>query len=256
MREKAGLIFGTMLFVIIIAGMVYLIVTGNESEQKEVYTKIELQGNHLLKRVDYLKEVKLFNEKDYATLSLPEIKLRIDGHPYVEKSEVQSDGNGTVQIKIYEKKMKAVMLSGSKPVLITEEFDVIKLKSNTDISNLPVLTNVDFNVDSKTESVIKNSQLLRAFEIIDAMNIANESMQKSLAEVNLRHGGDVILKFSGIKYPVIFGKGNIAKKITALSSIWNRMKKSDKLFANSKYIDLRFKNEIFIGKPVSAELRG
>jgi len=251
MREKLGLIFGIILFVAIIVGMIYLVVTSDQSGKKEVYTKIELKGNHLLKRSDYLKETGLFDEKDYSKLTLHEIKLRIDKHLYVQKSEVESDGNQTVHIKIYEKKMKAVILSGSKPVLITEKLELINLKRNTDISNLPVLTNVDINVDSKIQSAVKNIQLLRAFKIIDALNIAAESMQKSLSEINLRHGGDVILKFSGIKYPVIFGKGNIAKKIAALSAVWKRMIKNDKLFAKSEYIDLRFNNEIFIGKPVT-----
>jgi len=144
----------------------------------------------------------------------------------------------------------------SDPFLITENFQLIKLKRNSDISKLPVISNVNLNRKSNDYGSIHSDELIRAFKIIDAAKIVNDEMYKDLTEINLRHGGDVILRFSGITYPVIFGKGSEGKKVVILSSIWQGLNKKDKLFINSSYIDLRFNNEIFIGKPLDMEING
>ena len=107
------------------------------------------------------------------------------------------------------------------PFLITDNFQLIQLKRNSDISNLPVISNANFNSKSNGLGTINSDELTRAFKIIDAAKIVNEEMYKRLTEINLRYGGDVILRFSGITFPVIFGKGLEAKKIVILSSLWN-----------------------------------
>jgi hypothetical protein len=81
-------------------------------------------------------------------------------------------------------------------------------------------------------------------------------MYNDLAEINLREGGDVILKFSGVRFPVIMGKGSEGEKILILSCIWNGIKNREELFDNCNYVDLRFSNKIFIGYPVTTEISG
>ena len=256
MKEKLGLMLGLLIFVIIIGGMGYLIAVDGDSDKIEVYSQIELSGNSLLPSFDYLMSTNLSGKIDYSELTLPVIKSRIEKHPYVKRAEVQSDGNGKVLIKIFEKKIKALILAGSAPELITEDFELVKMMKKTNIGNLPVISNVNLKGKKHPGIIVKSGDLKRAFKIIDAIYYADESMYKNLAEINLRYGGDIVLTFSGINYPVIFGKGNEVKKIIKLSAIWKKLINSDKLFANSKYIDLRFNKEIFIGKPVTAELNG
>ena len=256
MKEKLGLMFGLVLFVIIISGMIYLIAVSRGSGEAEVFTRIGLSGNSLLTASDYLMSTNLSGKVDYSELTLPVIKSRIEHHPYVKRAEVQTDGSGKVLIKIFEKKMKALILTGSVPELVTEGFELVKLEKNTDITDLPVISNVNLKKRERPGISVNSVELKRAFKIIDAMYFTNESMYKNLAEINLRYGGDIVLTFSGIDYPVIFGKGNEVKKIIKLSAIWKKLINKDKLFANSKYVDLRFNSEIFIGKPVTAELNG
>ena len=121
---------------------------------------------------------------------------------------------------------------------------------------VPVISNVNLNLKSYDNESFHSDGLVRAFKIIDAAKIVNDEMYKDLTEINLRYGGDIILRFSGISYPVIFGKGSEGKKVVVLSSIWKGLNEKDKLFKNSSYVDLRFNNEIFIGKPVNTETNG
>lgn len=255
MKEKIGIILGVMLFAVIIGGMIYVNVV-NEKTDREIVSEIILEGNKTLSGNDFLIGSDLNKVSEYPELTLQEIKSRITEHPYVAKAEVQVDGVGRVDIKIVEKNFMAVLLMKSDPFLITENFQLIKLKRNSDISKLPVISNVNINRKSNEQESTRSDELIRAFNIINAAKIVNDEMYKDLTEINLRHGGDVILRFSGISYPVIFGKGSEGKKVVILSSIWKGLNKKDKLFKKSSYVDLRFNNEIFIGKPVNTETNG
>lgn len=255
MKEKLGTIIGIILFVVILGGIIYLNAFADTSD-KELYTEIIIVGNHFLPEKDYLIKSKLGSKGEYQELTLQEIKSRILSHPYILKAEVQSNGIGKVKINVFEKKIMAVLLTKSVPYLITENFNLLVMNPNSDITKLPVISNATLTKDDIKQKIAINSDLKRAFKIIDAAKIINEKMYMDLEEINLRHGGDIILNFSGIQFPVIFGKGSEGKKTVYLSSIWEELKSRNKIFNNTIYVDLRFSKEIFIGKPVITESNG
>ena len=255
MKEKFGTFVGVILLTAIFCGILYLTLFKHNSE-KEVYTEIKLTGNHILPAAHYLANSKLDDVNGLSGVSLQEIKIRIEKHPYLLNAEVHSDGNGAVIIKVYEKEIFAVLLAVNGPYLITEKFDLISMNKNSDISNLPVISNASLTEEDIINSDVKNPQLICAFKIIDAAKFVGNKMYNDLAEINLRDGGDVILKFSGVAFPVILGKGSEGEKILFLSCIWNGIKNKDELFDNCNYVDLRFSNKIFIGNPVTTEISG
>lgn len=255
MKEKLGTLIGIILFVAILGGIIYLNAFADTSD-KELYTEIIIEGNHFLPGKDYLIKSKLGSKGEYQELTLQEIKSRILSHPYVLKAEVQSNGIGKVKINVFEKKIIAVLLTKDDPYLITENFKLLVMNPNSDITKLPVISNATLTKDDIKQKIAINSDLKRAFKIIDAAKIINEKMYMDLEEINLRHGGDIILSFSGIHFPVIFGKGSEGIKTVYLSSIWEGLKNRNKIFNNTTYVDFRFSREIFIGKPVITESNG
>ena len=79
-------------------------------------------------------------------------------------------------------------------------------------------------------------------------------MLKNIAEINLRNGGDVLLMFSGLKFPVIFGRGNEAEKAVCLEAALLNYFNGSTLLKESSYLDLRFNNELYIGRMKKTEL--
>ncbi len=255
MKEKLGTVIGIILFVVILGGIIYLNALADTSD-KELYSEIIIEGNHFLPGKDYLINSKLGSKGEYQELTLREIKSRILSHPYILKAEVQSNGIGKVKINVFEKKIMAVLLTKNVPYLITEDFKLLVMNPNSDITKLPVISNATLTKNDIKQKTIINSDIKRAFKIIDAAKIINEKMYMDLEEINLRHGGDIILSFSGIHFPVIFGKGSEGKKTVYLSTIWEGLKNRNKIFNNTIYVDFRFSKEIFIGKPVITESNG
>jgi cell division septal protein FtsQ len=248
MRERNSKIIGVLIFIALMSGVLYLTIFVKKGINKGEIKMIQITGNNLLGASDYLKFAKLDDPTKYSGLSLPVIYDRILKHPYVANADVEYDGVSEVNIEVVEKKIKAVVLSGEEPMFITDQFELLPLFGNTKFNDLPIISNLPPGEAYKPLSKLNTDEIKQAFKIIDAAKLANEGILKRLSEINLRHGGDIILTFSGIKTPVIFGKNGAAKKLVYLDIIWDDMVSGKNLVENSEYIDLRFANEIYVGK--------
>ncbi|GMU96369.1 MULTISPECIES: cell division protein FtsQ/DivIB [Ignavibacterium] len=239
---------GLTVFYLILIVIFYLALFLYNKKGKEEIKMITLYGNSLLTKEQYLRFADLNQSDEYSDLSLNGIKNRIEKHPYIFKAEVKSDGRGNVDIKIKEKEIYAVIVHGSEPYFISADFEFIKILDFTNYSDIPLISNAKLPDKVAAGIANKSDDLIQAFRIIDAARITDQDISKRLAEINLKYGGDVVLTFSGMNYPVIFGRGNEVKKMIYLSIMWDRTKALNLIGDNTSYIDLRFSNEAFIGK--------
>ena len=120
------------------------------------------------------------------------------------------------------------------------------------MASLPIIS----NLKKLNNKPLSKAQLKAAFKIIDAVKIVDKNMYESLAEINLRNGGDILIMFTGFPFPIVFGRNYEAKKILALKNIWNSMLIEKGSTSTIEYIDLRYKNKIFIGKRKPTQLTG
>lgn len=247
MNEKRGKIFGLFLFIILLCGVVYLVMYVNINKQKEEIKMIEITGNYLLSENDYLSFTKLDQISAFEDLTLPVVKDRFENHPYILRADVQFEGTKTVKVHITEKQMMAVVIGNSEPYLISKSFQILPLMQGTKFMDLPIISNVKESEKIKAFSHAFGDDVKQAFKIIDAAHLTDEKIAKKLSEINLRNGGDIVLTFAGIKPPVIFGKGEEAKKMVYLDIIWDKILTEKKLLNESEYIDLRFAREVYLG---------
>jgi len=251
MSEKLGKILGTFVFVVLISCLIYLVFFSNKKTDKGEVKMIEIYGNHLLPVNEYLAFTRLSDSSKYRNLTLQQIKERFESHPYIAEADVEYAGSNTVKVHLTEKNIEAVLLSAGEPNFITDNFQILPLMANTKFMDFPVISNSSFEKEFKPLSYIKTSDIVEAFKIIESAKLTNGNMAKKLSEINLRKGGDIILTFSGIKPPVIFGKGEAAKKMVYLDIMWTKIIEQNSLAVNSDYIDLRFSDEIFVGTSVN-----
>jgi cell division septal protein FtsQ len=247
MTEKSGKILGTFVFVVLISCLIYLVFFSNRKTDKGEVKMIEIFGNHLLPVNEYMSYTRLGNSSKFGNLTLQTIKQRFEKHPYVLNADVEFAGSHTVKVHLTEKNIEAVLLSANEPNFITDDFQILPLLPNTKFMDFPVISNPSFEKEMKPLSYIKAYDIVEAFKIIESAKLTNQSMSKRLSEINLRKGGDIILTFSGVKPPVIFGKNEAPRKMVYLDIMWSKIIEQNSLADNSEYIDLRFSNEIFVG---------
>lgn len=241
-------IISSFLFILLFGSLIYLTIFSYNKRGREVIRMITITGNNLLNQKSYLEFTQLDENIAYSDLTLHGIKSRFEKHPYIIRSEVKSDGRGNVEVHLKEKIIYAVVVGSTDPYFITADFQVIPIYPNTQFSDLPVISNARFRENLNAMNFVKDEDVIQAFKIIDAAKTTDLEISRKLAEINLRSGGDVILTFSGLNAPVIFGRGNEAKKMIYLNILWERMNEQKNYFENTEYLDLRFSNEVFVGK--------
>ena len=244
MSERRSKFFGLVVFLVLIIGFSYLMITGSKANHKEVYNQIEVTENTLLPAKEYLRYAGLSDSTKYEDLTLLEVKTRIEKHPYLRKAEVEFDGVNTILVEVQEKEIKATLLQKNELKLLTSDLETLPLFPPAAINDLPVISNL--NISGKNSYSEEN--ILFAFRIIDAISMSDTTVRKNLAEINLRKGGDVILTFTGFKFPVLFGKSDEVKKALILKNIWQELSDEENLNGSTEYLDLRYKNKVFIGK--------
>jgi len=247
MKKDFGKIFGVVLLSLIVVITIYLSLFTYSKKGKEEIKMINIFGNNLLSKEIYLRFADLDQSSVYDDINLNIIKKRIEEHPYVAKAEVKSDGRGNVEVRVKEKDIYAVLLNSNEPYFLTNDFELLKIQDFTAYKDIPVISNFRLSEKLVPSKTYKNDDIVSAFRIIDAAKITDLEVSKKLSEINLKHGGDVVLTFSGVNYPVVFGRGNESKKMIYLSLVWERINNLKASYQNAEYIDLRFNNEAYIG---------
>jgi cell division protein FtsQ len=219
-------------------------ITGSKANHKEIYNNIKITENSLLPAKEYLRYASLNDTSKYDGLTLLEVKTKIEKHPYLRKAEVEFDGINTILVEVQEKEIKAVLLQKNELKLITSDLETLPLFPPAEIYELPVIS----NVNSIGKNYFNEKDINFAFRIIDAISLSDTNIRNNLAEINLRKGGNVILTFTGFRFPVLFGKNDEIQKALILKDLWKQLNDEDNIYERVEYLDLRYKNKVFIGK--------
>ncbi len=244
MSERRSKFFGLIVFLVLIIGFSYLMITGSKANHTEVYNQILVTDNTLLPAYEYLRYAGLSDSTTYNDLTLLEVKTKIEKHPYLRKAEVEFDGINTILVEVQEKEIKAVLLQKNELKLLTSDSETLPLFPPTAMKDLPMISNLSMN-GKKSHS---QKDIDFAFRIIDAISLSDTNVRNNLAEINLRKGGDAILTFTGLQYPVLFGKNDEARKALILKNLWQELMEKENVYGTPEYLDLRYKNKVFIGK--------
>lgn len=247
MKKDFGKIFGVILLSVIVLSILYLSLFTYNKKGKEEIKMMNIHGNNLLSKEIYLRYADLDQSSMFDDLTLNKIKKRIEEHPYIAKAEVKSDGQGNVDVNIKEKDIYAVLLSRTEAFFLTNDFELLKIQEFTTYADIPVVSNFRISDKLTPSSIYKTDDIVEAFRIIDAAKITDIELSKKLSEINLKNGGDVVVTFSGVNYPVVFGRGNESKKMIYLSLVWERINNLKASYQNTEYIDLRFNDSAYIG---------
>ena len=146
MSEQKGKIFGLLVFILLLGGLSYLIFYVNKIQKNKRVEKINIEGNNLLSRDEYLSFARCNDLRAFKELKLGIIKDRFEKHPYILRADVEYIGKSEVNVHLTEKKIYAVLLNGSEPYLVSDQFQILPLMANTKFVDFPVITNIKENI--------------------------------------------------------------------------------------------------------------
>lgn len=242
---------GSLFFLILLIGIgVYLLLVPTKEINELKINSITLNGNNFFTKTEYLRYAHLDEKSKYENLSLAVIKSRIEKHPYIRNASVILKERNSVIINITEKKLIAFVVDNEKQYYSTDNFEVLPYMGSITSLDIPLITNVKKENNVSYLSINKCKDLIDAYKIIETISLTNNELEKNISEINMNNGGNIILRFTGIDFPIIFGRNNESIKIAAIESLWGSITENGR-FYSAAYLDLRFNNKIFIGNAVN-----
>jgi len=242
---KKQKIFGVIVLVLLLGTIGYLSFAVKTDSEFKIEI-ISLEGNIHLSKEDYMKFANLSDRKEYSQLTMQIIKDRIEKHPYVQSADVRYDGKGKVSVKLNEKIFDSLLMNGEEQYILTENLQVLPFMSETKKIDYPVISNAWINKIKILSSLKNNGDVVTASKIISGIKLINAELYDGLSNIDMRNGGDILLSFSFLDYPVIVGRGNEIRKIVYFNSFWTYLKGKE-INNYMEYVDLRYSNHVYLG---------
>ena len=245
MKSRSDIKHFVLLFIVL--GIIGLLAFTLEKSEINDITKIELTGNNFLSEKEYLIYSQLNSPDHLLGISAALIRDRLAKHPYIENVDIQLIERGIATVKIYEKKIDAVLLSKSKQYMISIDSEIVPWLPSTKNINLPVIID-NYAAESihVFDSAVSNENLLCALKIISTAKVYDNNLYQSISEINLNKGGGVSIHLSDLTSPIYFGKNNEIEKTVFLSKIYQHVK-GNKITNYLDYVDLRYNEMVYLG---------
>lgn len=235
-----------ILLVIIISVLTFLTFTLQKSDFDSI-NKIDVVGANYLSENEYLEIANIINFRNDPQITINVIEDRIEKNPYISHADVAFVERGIVKIKLFEKKMDAVLLTGGKQFMITDKAEIIPFFPKTKNIDLPVIVNVNKDKKIKPFDFAGNyKNLLSALDIISTAVLYDKNLYKQISEINLNNGQSITLTISDLQFPIYLGKKNEVEKTVYLSKIIKHLR-GNNLSNYLEYVDLRFSDLVYLG---------
>lgn len=254
MSQTKSKIIGLLIFLVTMSALFFAALMPVKQQVGTQVKSINISGNHLLPQESYLNFAKLNDVQNSSEITLPILKARLEKHPFVSSAEVEISEFNSAKVFVHEKNLVAVVICEDQTFLLSDELQLLPLFSSTKFIDLPIINNPKYGRQYKALEYLQSEEIIEANDILYAIKSANEEMFRNLSEVNLNEGDDITLTFSGVHPIVKFGRNNIPQKVLGLNSIWDKIKNADNDLSQSDYVDLRFTNQIYLGKAEETEI--
>ncbi len=242
---KKQKIFNLSLLFVMLGLVIYLSLSLNKKENDRVDV-ISLEGNIHLSKEQYFEFANILDRNQYSGLTTEIIKDRLRKHPYVANLDVRYDGSGKVSVKLIEKNFESILLNGDKQFLVTDNLQILPMLPKTRRIDYPVIINPVINDLVSMKYYKNNEDILTASKIISAVKLINPELYDGLSSVDMQTGGDIMLEFSFINYPVIIGRGSEIRRTIYFNNLWTYLKGKE-INNIMKYVDLRYGGHVYLG---------
>lgn len=239
---KRVYVYFTMLSIIVLA------VFGVKAKWQDHVSvrQVSVEGISVVSKEEVVRLMNLPTNVPMYKLDLTAIQKNILSNSFVENVIVKRDAPSTLRIVIQERKPAAILVA-NELYYIAGDGTVLPYIASSETYDIPVISGVDSLNAIKTGQKLFNADVQEALEIITASKITSENLFHSISEIRLRKGHDLILYSFETGAPIIFGKGDAAKKMVKLEAFWQKfLQNSDT--KNIQYIDIRFDDQVIVSR--------
>ncbi len=236
-KVKVGLIL------LLMSGM-GLIVAANLWKSDLILKTVEVEGTNTIERNEIVQLAQARMGERMDDLDLLAIRERVSSHFFVKDVVVERDLPSTLVIRITERQ-PAVILPQGELFYLDEDGVVLPNLLAREVFDLPVLTGLGSPGSLKAGDRLTSGQVKEALQILRGAKLLNKELYHLISEVALRGEGDIVLYTAEGGVPILFGRGDIPRKLVYLESFWKEVLSVEGT-GGLQYIDVRFEDQVVV----------
>jgi len=208
---------------------------------------IEVEGNIYFSKEEILKQSGIQKDTIIWHIDLKGMCKKLEKNPFLDEIHIYRCFPNKLVISVIEKKPVALLKVNGSFLTIDKEGMVLPSKIGK-MYDLPLISG-DFKGKIDIGNKAGGEKLHFSLSLLKMIIEEKPKLYSEISEILVKEDNEVYFFMSRYGIPVKVGKGDWMYKINCLAEILNRLIREKKL-NEAKYIDLRYQNQIIVGKRI------
>ncbi len=208
--------------------------------------QVAVEGISIISKEEIVRSMKLPPQVSMYDLDLMVLQKNILANSFVKEAIIQRDPPALLRVSVKERKPSAIIVA-NELYCIDDEGMVLPYVASAETYDIPVITGVDSVEHIRVGRKLLNRDVQEALEIIYAAREINAELFHNISEISLKRGRGMILYSFESGIPIIFGKGDVVKKLVKLDAFWQKFLSSSDT-KEIQYIDIRFDDQVVVSR--------
>ena len=215
---------------------------------------IIVEGEHIVTKEEVVALAHVSLKTKMYDIDLLAIKKNIQQNHFVKNVVVTRDAPATIRILVEERTPIALLSlpERAEMLYIDEEGYVLPHVSSQAIFDLPVISGIDSLADVTVGQRTTHADILAALEALETAQRVSSELFRLVSEVRIHSGHDMVLYSADTGVPIIFGRGDAAKKMVKLDAFWKKFI-AEQGSQDIRYIDIRFDDQVIVSSVKPAD---
>ena len=237
-EPKPNIIGVTILLALALA----VIVGANEWKTSLQVHRVDVRGNRLVEQNEVLQLAQVADGTPLYLADISAIQRNVMSHHYVKDVTVERDLPNTIRVTVRER-LPIALVCRAETVYLDDEGVILPRTIAKGLFDLPVISGVPGALSMPLGSRLEASDITEALGILAAAKLLSSELSHNISEIRLHEGGDLVLYTAEGGIPVIFGRGDTARKLVRFEGFWNSVVRT-RGPQHLQYVDLRFDDQV------------
>jgi cell division septal protein FtsQ len=230
--------------IITLAALTSLIAAANIWKSSLTVKKVIVDGNRIVETNEILQLAQVTRGMKMYDMDLMVVQKDVLSHHFIKDVVVARDLPVTLKISVVERSPIALINRGGILYLDEDGF-VLPHAVSREVFDLPIITGLPASAKVGIGLQLRHPSVQEALKTLNIAKLVNKQLYHLISEVSIRPGGELILYSAEEGVPILFGRGELVKKLVRLDAFWNSVVR-EKGPQRLHYIDVRFDEQVVV----------
>jgi cell division protein FtsQ len=229
---------------VLIAIAICLVFGANAWKSSLRINQIKIDGNRIVGANEILQLTQVQMNALLYKVDLTAIQRNVMSHHYIKDAVVERNLPNSIHIQVVER-VPIAIVNRPETMYLDENGMVLPRSISHRLFDLPMISGISASEPLALGSIIKQSDVIEALQLLATMKTMNRPMYHNISEVQVRNGGDIVVYSTECGVPIIFGRDEMPSKLVRLETFWNNVVRT-RGTQSLQYIDLRYQDQIVV----------